>query len=71
MDTNAGGRFFAPQFQARATWELTEDKRLMIDWVKFGKYDLAMKGSSPPEFEVVTQTCAHANGGRGREGDGV
>ena len=52
--THAGGRFFAPNFQARATWDLTEDKRLLINWAKFGNYELTMKGSSPPEFEVVS-----------------
>jgi len=25
-----------PQYQARATWEVTDDKHLMIDWAKFG-----------------------------------
>lgn len=46
-----GGRFYAPQFQARATWDISEDKKLRIDWAKFGKYDLTPKGTSPPSFE--------------------
>jgi len=36
------GRFFAPKFQAKATWELKEGKNLFIDWGKYGKYDLVI-----------------------------
>ena len=46
-----GGRFFAPMFQAKATWRITPDQRLLIDWAKFGKYDLALTAKSPPAFD--------------------
>ncbi|KAL3893630.1 MAG: hypothetical protein SGPRY_014097, partial [Prymnesium sp.] len=39
----SNGRFFAPKFQAKASWELREEgtqKKLFIDWAKFGKYEL-------------------------------
>lgn len=54
----SGGRFYAPMFQARATWDVTEDKHLMIDWAKFGKYDLELKSTSPPAFEVCVRWYA-------------
>ena len=34
------GRFFAPRFQARATWNCTEAGELFIDWGKYGQYKL-------------------------------
>ena len=49
-----GGQFFAPMFQAKATWRITPDEHLLIDWAKFGKYDLTLTSKSaccPPEFE--------------------
>ena len=46
-----GGRFFAPNFQARATWDITDDKHLRIDWAKFGKYDLALVSETPPALD--------------------
>jgi hypothetical protein len=55
---NAGGRFFAPKYQANASWAIIEGK-LHVDWAKYGKYQLAITNESPPAFEVcaVTQTC--------------
>ena len=45
-----GGRFFAPLFQARASWSLAEDQRLLIDFQKYGRYELTrLEGSA--EFE--------------------
>ena len=32
-DSTTGGRFFAPQFQAAATWNMLEENKLYIDWV--------------------------------------
>ena len=32
----SNGRFFAPKFPAKATWELKEGSVLFIDWGKFG-----------------------------------
>mmetsp|Transcript_371 Transcript_371/g.942 ORF Transcript_371/g.942 Transcript_371/m.942 type:complete len:199 (-) Transcript_371:252-848(-) len=33
------GRFFAPQYQARASWEL-DGNTIKIHWAQFGKYEL-------------------------------
>jgi len=38
-----GGRFFAPQFQARASWNL-EGQRLLVDFAKFGRYEFTRVG---------------------------
>lgn len=46
-----GGQFFAPQFMARSSWELTEDRNLLIDFGKFGDYRLAMTNGQPAMFE--------------------
>lgn len=36
---------------ARSSWELTEDKHLLIDFGKFGDYRLAMTSAEPPAFD--------------------
>ena len=46
-----GGQFFAPKFMARSSWELTEDRHLLIDFGQFGDYRLAMTNEQPPMFE--------------------
>ena len=45
------GRFFAPKFQARATWNVTEAGELFIDWGKFGQYQLSLKDPATRSFE--------------------
>ena len=37
-----GGKFFAPQYQAKATWVVTEAGQLSIDWGKYGQYELQL-----------------------------
>ena len=56
---NAGGRFFAPKYQANASWAIIEGK-LHVDWAKYGKYQLAITNESPPAFEVCAVTHKHA-----------
>jgi len=46
-----GGRFFAPNFQARATWTITEAGELFIDWAKYGTYQLQLKDPTTRYFE--------------------
>ena len=58
-ECNAGGRFFAPKYQANASWAIIEGK-LLVDWAKYGKYQLAITNESPPAFEVCAATHKHA-----------
>ena len=44
-------RFFAPKFQAKATWHITETGELTIDWGKFGQYALQLKDPPTRTFE--------------------
>lgn len=44
------GRYFAPQFQARATWTVSETGLLEIDWGKFGKYELNLTDGATRAF---------------------
>ena len=45
------GRFFAPNFQARATWNITEGGELFIDWGKYGQYKLQLVDPATRAFE--------------------
>ena len=54
------GNFFAPQFQARATWDLTEDNHLIIDWKRFGKYQLSLVESELMMNGLNCGNCGNA-----------
>merc|ERR1719502_1278440 len=45
------GKFFAPKFQARASWNCTESGVLSIEWGKFGQYMLELKDPATRYFE--------------------
>jgi len=45
-----GGRFFAPKFQARATWNCTEAGELFIEWGKYGQYKLELTDPTTRSF---------------------
>jgi hypothetical protein len=44
-------RFFAPKFQAKATWHMNLEMTVInIDWGKFGKYELTMTDAGTKAF---------------------
>lgn len=45
------GKFFAPQYQARATWVVTESGHLSIDWGKYGQYELDLTDAATRAFK--------------------
>jgi hypothetical protein len=45
------GRFFAPKYQVRATWNITEVGELSISWGKYGNYEMEIKDPSTRYFE--------------------
>lgn len=45
-----GGRFFAPKFQARASWNCTEGGELFIEWGKYGQYTLTIQDPETRSF---------------------
>ena len=45
------GKFFAPQYQAKATWVVTEAGLLTIDWGKYGNYELQLTDPATRAFE--------------------
>lgn len=49
----SGGRFFAPEYQQPATWNYDPPiKKVSIDWLKYGKYELTLAegGEAAKEF---------------------
>jgi hypothetical protein len=47
----SGGRFFAPKFQARANWTVTEAGEVTIEWGKYGQYKLDLVDPPKRLFE--------------------
>jgi hypothetical protein len=47
----SGGRFFAPKFQARANWTVTEAGEVTIEWGKYGQYKLDLVDPPKRVFE--------------------
>lgn len=45
------GRFFAPNFQARANWTVTEGGVMSIEWGKYGNYTMEIKDPATRYFE--------------------
>ena len=45
------GRFFAPKFQARASWVITEGGQMTIDWGKFGQYEMNLTDPATRAFQ--------------------
>jgi len=47
-------RFFCPTFQAKATWYANDQDMVMIDWGKFGSYEMALvKVDDPNDPKVL------------------
>ena len=44
------GKFFAPKFQARASWTCTEAGELFIEWGKYGQYKLELADAATRAF---------------------
>lgn len=55
-----GGRFFAPNFQARASWSVSEDGEMFIEWGKFGQYKLSITDPAARAFEGAAVSNAQS-----------